>query len=76
MSTSTCILIGAPVDSGKRRRGCLMGPDAYRTADLARALSDLGHRVEDRGNVAPDAFTSQTHPKLSIGVFWLLNDML
>lgn len=49
-----CILIGAPVDSGKRRRGCLMGPDAYRTAGLVEALRDLGHRVEDRGNVCPD----------------------
>ncbi|NRB36121.1 MAG: arginase [Rhodobacteraceae bacterium] len=53
--SSTCILIGAPVDSGKRRTGCLMGPDAYRTAGLAEALHDLGHRVEDRGNLRPDA---------------------
>ncbi len=53
MSEKACILIGAPVDSGKRRRGCLMGPDAYRTADLAPALSALGYRVEDRGNVKP-----------------------
>jgi arginase len=48
-----CILIGAPVDCGKRRRGCLMGPDAYRTAGLAEALIALGHTVEDRGNLAP-----------------------
>ncbi len=53
MKSENCILIGAPVDSGKRRRGCLMGPDAYRTANLAEALRALGHRVEDRGNVAP-----------------------
>ncbi len=50
-----CILIGAPVDSGKRRPGCLMGPDAYRTAGLAPALRDLGHRVEDMGNLTPEA---------------------
>ena len=56
MNNSTCILIGAPVDSGKKRRGCLMGPDAYRTADLAPALSALGYRVEDRGNVQPYDF--------------------
>ena len=37
-----CILIGAPVDCGKKRRGCLMGPDAYRTAGLAEALAS-GH---------------------------------
>lgn len=53
MTRTTCILIGAPVDSGKRRTGCLMGPDAYRTAGLAEALRDLGHKVEDRGNLGP-----------------------
>ena len=50
---SHIILIGAPVDSGKRRAGCLMGPDAYRTAGLARALRDLGHKVTDWGNLSP-----------------------
>ena len=64
MKPQTCILIGAPMDSGKRRKGCLMGPDAYRTAGLAQALQDLGHSVEDHGNVAPAPFTAQDHPKL------------
>lgn len=50
---TTCILIGAPVDSGKKRRGCLMGPDAYRVANIAEALTELGHVVHDRGNLAP-----------------------
>ncbi|MBV2361035.1 arginase [Thalassococcus sp. CAU 1522] len=49
------LLIGAPVDSGKTRQGCLMGPDAYRIAGLGRALSNLGHDVRDLGNLAPDA---------------------
>lgn len=53
MTPKTCFLIGAPVDSGKRRSGCLMGPDAYRTAGLAEALSGLGHLVKDLGNLAP-----------------------
>jgi arginase len=53
MTPKTCILIGAPVDSGKKRRGCLMGPDAYRVAGLSEALSDLGHSVTDLGNLAP-----------------------
>lgn len=48
-----CILIGAPVDEGQRRAGCLMGPAAYRVAGLAARLSDLGHTVEDRGDVTP-----------------------
>lgn len=51
--TQNCILIGAPVDSGKRRAGCLMGPDAYRTAGLTEALTALGHTVEDLGNLRP-----------------------
>ena len=64
MSGQNCILLGAPLDSGKRRLGCLMGPDAYRTAGLAGALTDLGHSVTDRGNVAPAPFTPGKHPKL------------
>lgn len=52
MESKSCILIGAPVDSGKRRQGCLMGPDAYRVAGLAKTLGELGFEVEDRGNVA------------------------
>jgi arginase len=47
------VLLGAPVDSGKRTRGCLMGPDALRTAGLAEALSGLGCAVRDLGNVTP-----------------------
>ena len=53
MNRKTCCLIGAPVDSGKSRRGCLMGPDAYRVADIAGALGDLGHEVRDLGDVSP-----------------------
>ncbi|MEQ9257986.1 MAG: arginase [Roseovarius sp.] len=53
MTPTTCILIGAPVDSGKARQGCLMGPDAYRVAGIAEALSELGHKVEDAGNLQP-----------------------
>ena len=49
------ILIGAPIDTGQRRAGCLMGPAAYRVAGLARAIADLGHGVEDWGDLTlPD----------------------
>ncbi|WP_101066181.1 arginase [Roseovarius salinarum] len=54
MTPGSCVLIGAPVDSGKRRTGCLMGPDAYRVAGLPRAFAELGHDVRDAGNLAPD----------------------
>ena len=61
-----CILIGAPVDCGKRRRGCLMGPDAYRTAGLAEAITALGHTVEDQGNLAPAKLTVADHPNPAV----------
>ena len=48
-----CILIGAPVDSGQQRPGCLMGPAAYRVAGIGRTLQSLGHGVEDRGDMTP-----------------------
>ncbi len=64
MKPQHCILQGAPLDCGKIRRGCIMGPDAYRTAGLAEALTSLGHTVTDIGNVAPIPFTDTPHPKL------------
>lgn len=48
--TKTCILIGAPIDTGQRREGCLMGPAAYRVAGLSHSLEALGLRVVDRGD--------------------------
>ena len=50
----TLILIGAPIDSGQRRPGCLMGPAALRVAGLEAALTGLGHAVQDRGDLTPD----------------------
>ncbi|MEL6464473.1 MAG: arginase [Pseudomonadota bacterium] len=64
MTPQTIDLIGVPMDSGKRRQGCLMGPDALRTAGLASALSDLGHHVTDTGNVTPAPFTETHHNRL------------
>jgi arginase len=43
----------------------MMGPDAYRTAGLAEALEELGHKVEDRGNIAiPKSKSSQSETHL------------
>ena len=53
------ILIGAPIDDGQRRPGCLMGPAAYRVAGIAQAIRDLGHLVTDWGDVTlPDLATA------------------
>ena len=60
MTFKNCILVGAPVDSGKARKGCVMGPDAYRTAGISEMIRELGHTVDDRGNFSPD--TSQISP--------------
>ncbi|WP_299702767.1 arginase [uncultured Tateyamaria sp.] len=64
MEVRTIDLIGVPMDSGKRRQGCLMGPDALRTAGLHRALADLGHTVSDHGNVSPAPFTEEADGRL------------
>jgi arginase len=53
MTKNHCILIGAPVDCGQQRPGCLMGPAAFRVAGIATAISGLGHGVEDRGDLTP-----------------------
>lgn len=44
-------VLGVPMDLGAGRRGVDMGPSAIRVARLARALADLGHSVEDLGNI-------------------------
>ena len=46
-------LIGAPVDLGASARGAAMGPAALRVAGLAEHLAELGHQVQDQGDVAP-----------------------
>lgn len=61
-----CILIGAPVDEGQRRAGCQMGPMAYRIAGIAQTLTELGHTVEDRGDVAPLPPRGESHANAAI----------
>ena len=56
------ILVGAPMDCGKARKGCLMGPDAYRVAGIEEALRDLGHDVRDTGDVDPGTPVSVEMP--------------
>lgn len=46
------ILIGAPIDDGQKRAGCVMGPTAYRVAGLAAAIREMGHGLTDWGDVA------------------------
>src|SRR5690349_7381779 len=45
-------VIGVPLDLGQSRRGVDMGPSAVRVAGLEARLEQLGHVVEDGGNVS------------------------
>ncbi|WP_072298193.1 arginase [Paracoccus sp. SM22M-07] len=54
------VLIGAPVDSGQRQPGCLMGPAAYRVAGIGGLLQFLGLSVTDRGDLALPAMLPET----------------
>jgi arginase len=44
-------IIGVPMDLGAGRRGVDMGPSAIRIADLQARLEQLGHTVEDYGDL-------------------------
>ena len=44
-------VIGVPLDLGAGRRGVDMGPSAIRIADLEGRLEQLGHKVEDYGDI-------------------------
>ena len=44
-------IIGVPMDLGQSRRGVDMGPSALRVAGLQTRIKQLGHQVEDIGNV-------------------------
>lgn len=48
---TTVRIIGVPMDLGASRRGVDMGPSAVRYTDLREMLEQLGHSVEDVGNV-------------------------
>lgn len=44
-------IIGIPLDMGAGRRGVDMGVSAIRLAGLTQTLQNLGHHVEDGGNI-------------------------
>lgn len=60
------ILIGAAIDSGQKREGCLMGPAAFRVAGLTRSLTELGIDSEDWGDVEPAPFRNVTCPNPAV----------
>lgn len=46
-------LLGAPVETGASRRGCVMGPAALRIAEIGERLQRLGYAVTDHGDIRP-----------------------
>jgi arginase len=52
ISSKKIRVIGVPLDLGQSRRGVDMGPSAVRVAGLEARLEELGHVVEDAGNIA------------------------
>ena len=76
MDNKKYTIIGIPLDCGKTTKGCLMGPDAYRTAGIVEMISGLGHYVDDIGNIFPDEFeeNNDKHPnlfKLNENIAWV-----
>ena len=51
---SVLTVIGAPVEDGAGVPGTVMGPAALRTAGLIRTLRELGHEVDDHGDLRLD----------------------
>ena len=60
------ILIGAPIDSGQKRPGCLMGPAAYRVAGIAHEVASEGHGVEDWGDLSLPDLKPLTSPNPAV----------
>jgi arginase len=49
--TRQVTVIGVPLDLGAGRRGVDMGPSAFRVAEVDQKIRELGHDVEDAGDV-------------------------
>lgn len=66
MTAKHCKLIGVPVQEGAGRLGCEMGPSALRTAGLGAAITGLGHRLSDLGNLSAPPASQAHHPNTAL----------
>lgn len=64
--TPTVRIIGCPIETGAGRPGCIMGPASLRTAGLIDALSGLGWRVSDRGDLAVAPSPALSHRNAAV----------
>jgi arginase len=55
-------LLGVPIEIGASQAGTLMGPAALRTAGIARVLEQLGHVIEDHGDMARPVISAADAP--------------
>ncbi|MFE5320447.1 arginase [Paenibacillus sp. NPDC056579] len=53
-------VIGVPLDLGAGCKGCRMGPDAVRCAELTARLRQAGYEVKDLGNAPADGVDMDT----------------
>ncbi|MEM7216279.1 MAG: arginase [Pseudomonadota bacterium] len=56
-----CALLGIPVQTGASQPGCLMGPDAIRTAGIIETIRNLGHSITDLGNIQAEGDGERSH---------------
>lgn len=49
--TKDIAMIGVPMDLGQTRRGVDMGPSAIRYAGIVNRLKQLGHSIQDHGDI-------------------------
>ena len=49
--TRHCTILGLPLQAGTGRGGCLMGPDAFRTAGLGDVVTSQGLGLSDLGDL-------------------------
>ncbi len=66
MKELNCAVLGAPIQTGASQAGCLMGPDALRTAGIIQTIQNLGHQVSDLGNVNHSHPEAVCHPNASV----------
>lgn len=62
----TCQILGIPTQSGTSERGCIMGPTAFRIAELPENLRELGWNVTDVGDAVPTETPALRHPNPAV----------
>jgi arginase len=62
----TSIVVGARIQEGANQVGCIMGPDAFRTAGLMATLAERGYDATDLGDLTPAPMGTPSHANPSL----------